>query len=310
MSLPRAVVPGRFCMVTRRCSERRFLMRPDAETTNAFLYCLAVAADRARVQVVFFMAMSNHYHAGVIDTAGRLPEFLECFHKLFAKHQNVLRGRWENFWASEQTSVVELVDDKDGLAKMVYALTNPVKDHLVARASDWPGASSLSAQLEGQPIRANRPTRFFRPDGPMPAQAVLNLAPPPEGDAIPSSGYLDLLRECIETAERDAAMERRETRTSVTGPNAIRRQRWFDRPATREPRRGLNPRVACRNLWRRIETLRRNKAFVAAYAAARQLVCQGIEAIFPAGTYWRRRFAACRCEETPGLAASLCASTS
>jgi hypothetical protein len=47
------------------------------DTTNAFLYCLAVAAKRT--QVIFFLAMSNHYHAGVIDTAGRLPEFLEYF---------------------------------------------------------------------------------------------------------------------------------------------------------------------------------------------------------------------------------------
>jgi putative transposase len=81
-------------MITRRCSQRRFLMRPDGDTTNAFLYCLAVAAKRTQVDVIFFVAMSNHYHAGVIDTAGRLPEFLEYFHKLFAKHQNVLRGRW------------------------------------------------------------------------------------------------------------------------------------------------------------------------------------------------------------------------
>jgi hypothetical protein len=29
MSLPRAIVPGRRYMITRRCSERRFFMRPD-----------------------------------------------------------------------------------------------------------------------------------------------------------------------------------------------------------------------------------------------------------------------------------------
>ena len=36
-------------------------MRPDADTTNAFLYCLAVAAQRTQVRVLFFLAMSNHY---------------------------------------------------------------------------------------------------------------------------------------------------------------------------------------------------------------------------------------------------------
>jgi hypothetical protein len=38
MSLPRAIVPGRRYMITRRCSERRFFMRPDRETNNAFIY--------------------------------------------------------------------------------------------------------------------------------------------------------------------------------------------------------------------------------------------------------------------------------
>ena len=93
MSLARPVLPGRLCMVTRRCSERRFFMLPDGDTTNAFLYCLGYAATRSEVGVVFFMACSNHYRAGILDHRGRLPEFLECFHKLFAKHDNARFGR-------------------------------------------------------------------------------------------------------------------------------------------------------------------------------------------------------------------------
>ena len=88
MSLPRAVIPGRRYLITRRCSERRFLLRPGRETNNAFVYCMALAARKAGTT-------SNHYHAVVLDNRGGLPEFLEHFHKLFAKHQNCLRGRWE-----------------------------------------------------------------------------------------------------------------------------------------------------------------------------------------------------------------------
>jgi hypothetical protein len=50
---------------------------------------------------------------------------------------NSLRGRWENFWSSERTSVLRLVDPADVLDKMVYALTNPVKDNLVAKVTEW-----------------------------------------------------------------------------------------------------------------------------------------------------------------------------
>jgi triacylglycerol lipase len=36
-------------MITRRCTQRQFLLRPDPATNNAFVYCLAVAAQRAGI---------------------------------------------------------------------------------------------------------------------------------------------------------------------------------------------------------------------------------------------------------------------
>src|SRR5690348_1149584 len=38
--LPRQVLPRQFYLITRRCTQRQFLLRPDAPTNNAFLYCL------------------------------------------------------------------------------------------------------------------------------------------------------------------------------------------------------------------------------------------------------------------------------
>ena len=45
--LPRQVLPRQFYLITRRCSQRQFLLRPDVATNNAFLYCLIDAALRA-----------------------------------------------------------------------------------------------------------------------------------------------------------------------------------------------------------------------------------------------------------------------
>jgi hypothetical protein len=75
---------------------RRGLLRPDPATNNAFLYCLIAAALRCEIDVLLPCAMSNHYHAVIYDRAGRYPEFIEHFHKLLARSQNALRGRWEN----------------------------------------------------------------------------------------------------------------------------------------------------------------------------------------------------------------------
>jgi hypothetical protein len=108
--LPRQVLPRQFYLITRRCVQRQFLPRPDAATNNAFLYCLIHASLRCEIDVLLPCAMSNHYHAVISDRGGRYPEFIEHFHKLLARSQNALRGRWENLWSSEQTCVVKLVD--------------------------------------------------------------------------------------------------------------------------------------------------------------------------------------------------------
>jgi hypothetical protein len=286
-------------MVTRRCSQRRFLMRPDGDTTNAFLYCLAFAAAQTGVGIVFFIACSNHWHGGIIDHHGRLPEFLECFHKLFAKHQNARFGRWENFWASEQTSVVQLVGPDDVLAKAAYAVSNPVKDNLVAKASDWVGASSWAAHLDARPLVAFRPRHFFRPDGPMPAEISFSLAQPPGFENLGPTAFVEQLRAKVREIESLAAQRRAQSGTPILGMKAVLKQPLGARPKSREPRRRLSPRVACRNTWRRIEALARNRHFLMAYNAARALLVNGLQAIFPPGCYWLRRFVHVRCEPLP-----------
>ena len=60
--VPREVLPGRFYMITRRCAQRLFLLRPDEETVRAYLYCLLEAAQRFRIDVLLSTMMSNHHH--------------------------------------------------------------------------------------------------------------------------------------------------------------------------------------------------------------------------------------------------------
>ena len=294
MSFPRQVIKGRIYLVTRRCTQREFLLRPDDETNQAFVYCLAFAAQRSGVEVVAFIANSNHYHAVIVDARGLVPKFLEDFHKLLAKHQNVLRRRYENFWSSEQTSLVELVDEQDILAKTVYTLANPVKDQLVERASHWPGATSLTATLTGKTLHLKRPRHFFRSDGGMPSSLTLRCMPPP-GIALSRRDFATAVRSGIRVAETDAAAERRRTGGRVLGRDAILRQSPTDRPAPKPAERTLDPQVAARDKGMRIEALVRLKEFRRAYADSRTSWLQGDEVLFPAGTWWLRKFSAVTC---------------
>ena len=79
MSLPRAVYPGSTCMITRRCTQRQLLLRPDRETNNAVVYCLAVAAQRYEVDVIDFVQMSNHLHDAIFDRHGNGPRSTNTF---------------------------------------------------------------------------------------------------------------------------------------------------------------------------------------------------------------------------------------
>ena len=112
--------------------------------------------------------------------------------------------------------------------------------------------------------------------------------------------FASLINDKIRALEQAIADERRRSRTPVLGRRAVLKQRWSDRPSTREPRRGLDPRVAARSKWSRIEALLRNKAFRDAYAAARTSFQRGVrDVLFPAGTYWLRRFASAVCMPLP-----------
>ena len=294
--VPRQVLPRQFYLITRRCSQRQFLLRPDAATNNALLYCLIDAALRCEIDVLLACAMSNHYHVVIYDREGRYPEFIEHFHKLVARSQNALRGRWENFWASEQTCVVKLVDREAVIDKLVYTAANPVADHLVDRVDHWPGVNLLTALLTGRPLRATRPLHFFRPDGPLPDALELPLTLPAE--LGPAAEVRSELRDRVRAIEIERQADRARTGRRVLGRRAVLAQSWRGCPTNVEPRRNLRPGVASPSKWARIEALQRNRAFVIEYASARDRWQNGVPVVFPSGTYWLQRFASVPVLET------------
>lgn len=295
--MPRPVFPGRFLFITRRTTQRTFLLRPDDETNNAFTYMIGEAAQRFGMKIVLPQMMSNHHHTSLYDKEGRYVEFLEHFHKFMAKSQNALRGRWENLWSTEEPCVIELLTREDLLEKLVYIATNPVKDGLVDKVHHWPGPKFLSALLTGKPMRAHRPKHFFREKGPMPPEVELLLGLPDDFEG--KEEFLAELQQRIQAVEDACALERQRTGRRVIGRRGILRQSWRDSPTSREPRRNLRPRVAARSQWVRIAALQRNKEWQAEYREARIRWKAGDVCAFPYGTYWLKRFAHVRVNPPP-----------
>lgn len=295
MSRPRQLLRNATYLVTRRTTQRELLLRPSALVNQVFLYCLAVAAERTGVLVHAVVVMGNHYHAVVTDVYGRVPEFYGFVHEFVAKCLNVAYDRSESLWSSAATSVVELVDGAAVLDKVAYAMVNPVAAGLVREGAEWPGLRLVGPRE----IAVARPRVYFREDGPMPAFATLRLTAPPLDELADSD---ESAAELVARAalEREAALRAELERAGRTflGAAAVQARPVTERPASRAARRGLSPRVAGRNVARRIAALLRQRQFVSDYGAARERWCAGErDVVFPAGTYALRVFHRARVAE-------------
>jgi REP element-mobilizing transposase RayT len=283
-------------LITRRCTQRQFLIKPSKRVNMVFAYLVGIAAERYDVQVHALCVLSNHWHCVVTDPHGRLPKFMAYVHKYAAKCINASLGRWENVWASEAASAVRLVDAEDAFDKILYTICNPVSSFLVDRRSKWPG---LVADWTCKPLRGERPDWYFRPNGRMPEQVTLELVPPACFDDEAPRALAKRLRSAAAAREAELRREAKEKRIGFLGAERVLQQRVTDSPQTIAPRRGLSPRIAAKDKWRRVEALRRLKAFVEAYRAAWLMWKAGFRDVeFPAGTYAMRVHQGAPCAAT------------
>jgi putative transposase len=291
MTWPRRIVPGTTYLLTRRCTQRRFMLVPRGIVPKLFGYCVALAAERHGIQVHAVTCMSNHYHAVVTDPHGRIPEFSRDVHSLSARALNAHLGRWEGFWSSQRVSLVELVDGPDVWDKLVYTLTNPVEAGLVARSAEWPGLRTRPVDMRRDPRIFKRPrTTFFRRSR-LPKEARLCLTVPPLLEPLNARSFAQELQERV--AAREAAIRERSEAAGQTfmGAAEAQRQRRDTRPKTHELRRGRDPAVASRDRARRLGVLERLRRFRDAYRAALERWRQGAGPVrFPEGTYKMRDY--------------------
>ncbi|SRR6266542_546741 len=286
MTAPRQVLPGTTYLVTRRCFQQQFLLRPCAMTNSVFSYLLAVASRRYGIRIHAACVLSNHFHLVVTDPDACLPAFEQYLDSLVARALNASLGRWESFWAPSSYSAVALPCPEDVVAKAAYALANPVAAGLVRRGHDWPGLWSHPEQIDRGPIRIARPD-FFRAAGPMPETADLEITTPP-GFETPEH-FRERLIAALAVLEERAAINLASNGQVFLGIARVLAESPNTRPAAAEPRRQLSPRVSGRDKWKRIEALSRLKDFLTSYRLALQALRDGVRDVtFPSGTYWLR----------------------
>jgi putative transposase len=115
MPYPRRIVPGTTYLLTRRCTQRRFMLVPRGIAPELFGDCVALAAERHGIEVPAVTVMANHDHALVTDRHGNIPEVCRDVHSLSARALNAHLGRWGALrwgalWSAQHLNLVERVD--------------------------------------------------------------------------------------------------------------------------------------------------------------------------------------------------------
>lgn len=98
------------------------------------------------------------------------------------------------------------------------------------------------------------------------------------------------VREGVEAMEERLRAERIESGKRVIGRRRVLEQSWKDCPTSFEPRRERRPRFAGASHVR-LPALASYRSFLRADTYARDRWRRGLDAVFPAGTYWLTRFA-------------------
>jgi hypothetical protein len=121
----------------------------------------------------------------------------------------------------------------------------------------------------------------------------LELTPPPGFEA---ADFRNRVVEALNQTERETAEQMAAEGREFLGVRRVLAEKPTARPATPQKLGGLNPRVAGRDKWKRIEALQRLVDFRRSYREALAKLRAGVrDVLFPAGTYWLRVAHGVRC---------------
>lgn len=284
MSRPRPIIKSRNYLVTRRCAQREFLLRPEPAVNSGFAFMLGLAARRHGILIYAVTVMSNHYHLVVRDTRGTMPLFEQELNSMCGHAFNVKRARREHFWGPRTSQPTYLVELEDVIRMVVYTLVNPVDAGLVERANLWPGLTSY-AWLDGRTITAERPRFYFDAGGEVPESVSFTLSVPPEfgGDA---RAWEALIHRRVAEEEIRIATDRRREGLGFCGRKAVRNASVHRRGDVEEELRERKPLIAAQSEGAFKKAMAELQDFYARYrVAVEKLRQRARKPVFPAGTW-------------------------
>lgn len=292
MSQPRMVIPGATYLVTRTTVMSLFLLTPSKTVNQIMEYCIAWAARGRGILIHAVSVESNHFHMVVTDTEGRLSDFMQELNRSAARcllayyRERFPKRRLESVWSNAQAfSATLLLTPNAVIDKIVYTLTNPVKDGLVPDYRKWAGYNTRPSDWRGSSHTVERPSFYFKNT---PETLTYQVTAPSQ-----LGGSVDLAIATVElhirNAEQRVAVELAAQRRTTVGTAAILATDPFGAPATPRPTGELNPTLAGGGDREALSVAKQAiKHFRLAYRAAWEDFKAGAQALFPGGTLLMR----------------------
>lgn len=291
----RYIPPGQLVEVTNRTFQGRYLLLPTKALRPIVIGVLGRAQRLFSMAVHGFVFASNHYHLLVSPSdAKQLAEFMAFFQSKLAREINRLYGWSGALWSDRYHSIPIDSHEATQVARLRYVVGHGVKEGLVTRAAEWPGANCVLALTEGKAIRgtwcdrtaAYRASRWGRACQPRDFEETeeVSLSPLPCWRDLPWQEIRVRVKSLVESVEREAWARHRLNHTRPIGLRRILGQRPDQRPAALKssPRPWFHARS--REGWNRMYGAYR--AFVDAFRLAAEAVARGEkQARFPEGSF-------------------------
>ena len=286
---------GALVEVTGRTIQGRLLLRPNQELRAITLGILARAQREHPVQIHAFVFLSNHYHLLLsVRDAQQLADFMCYVNSNLAREAGELYDWKEKFWGRRYQSIVVSNEEEAQIARLEYLLSHGVKEGLVERPQDWPGAHSVHALLTADPLQglwfdrtqeyaARRRREDFDPLKYATAE-VFTLDPLPCWSGLSDDLYRKRIAALLARIEADARAEREKKEREPLGREAVLAQDPHAKPV--RSKKSPAPRFHAFRKSVRRELYEAYAWFVAAFRDASEKLRAGdLTAKFPPGSF-------------------------
>ncbi len=281
--------------VTCRALHSRLLFRPSPMLNQIIIGTLARAKQRHKVQICFFVGVSNHMHLLLwVEDARGLAKFMGYFLSKLAREIGRLTGWKEKIFGRRYQAIVISDEEAAQIERLRYGLAHGCKEDLVDHPRDWPGVHAVRALLEGEVLEGlwfDRTKEYLaRRRGEAfdslqyATREVLELDPLPCWKHLPEEQRRARIAALVEDIELEAASRRKRTGAKPLGVAAVLAQNPLQRP--KKTKKSPAPAFHAASKAVRRELWNAYSWFVAAYREAAEKLRAGVrDVVFPSGSF-------------------------